>query len=214
MVTDWSESGHPDDPLLTLKEASDRLGVHPATLRRWADRGDLAIVMTPGGHRRFPATEIERLRTQTVSETRMREVNKKWAVTAIHHTRQDLHTQDGERWLTRLDAEDRAEKRTLGRRLMGLMMQYISAEDDKDEAILTEARGIGLAYAESTRRSGLEMVEALEATMFFRDHLVESALLLPETTRLRPEANQRLLRRINTFLNVIQIAIAEAYEAN
>ncbi len=214
MVTEWSEGGHTGDPLLTLKEAADRLGVHPATLRRWADRGDLAIVMTPGGHRRFPESEIERLRTKTVSETRMGEVNKKWAVTAIHHTRQDLQAHDREPWLARLDDEDRAEKRTLGRRLMGLMMQYISAEDDKDEAILSEARSIGRDYAASTRRSGLEMVEALEATMFFRDHLVESALLLPETTRLRPQANQRLLRRINTFLNVIQIAIAEAYESN
>ncbi|RMF60532.1 MAG: DNA-binding protein, partial [Bacteroidetes bacterium] len=50
------------------------------------------------------------------------------------------------------------------------------------------------------------------ATMFFRDQIVESAIMLPETTRGRTTTNRRLLRRINTFLNTIQLAITEAYE--
>ena len=38
---------------LSLAEASEWLGVHPTTLRRWADAGQIPCFRTPGGHRRF-----------------------------------------------------------------------------------------------------------------------------------------------------------------
>src|SRR4030081_2486272 len=48
-------------PWLSLGEASRVLGITPATLRRWADHGDVAAFVTPGGHRRFPRSAIESL---------------------------------------------------------------------------------------------------------------------------------------------------------
>ncbi len=47
--------------LLTLKEASRRLGVHPNTLRKWDREGKIRVVRTVGGHRRIPESEVERL---------------------------------------------------------------------------------------------------------------------------------------------------------
>ena len=35
------------------KEAGKKSGVHPATMRRWADKGRISYVRTPGGHRRY-----------------------------------------------------------------------------------------------------------------------------------------------------------------
>ena len=46
---------------ITLSEASQVLGVSPATLRRWSDAGRLRVFTTPGGHRRFSRTSLERL---------------------------------------------------------------------------------------------------------------------------------------------------------
>jgi hypothetical protein len=37
-------------------------------------------------------------------------------------------------------------------------------------------------------------------------------VVLPETVRSRPEANKRLLRRVNTFLNAILLGVTESYE--
>jgi excisionase family DNA binding protein len=37
------------------------LGVSPATLRRWSDAGRLRVFTTPGGHRRFSRSALERL---------------------------------------------------------------------------------------------------------------------------------------------------------
>jgi len=52
----------------------------------------------------------------------------------------------------------------------------------------------------------------LQAMMFFRENVVESVVLLPNTVHTRPETNQRLLRRINTFLNAILLGVTETYE--
>ena len=56
------------------------------------------------------------------------------------------------------------------------------------------------------------MTEALEATLFFRDLLVETALQLPENMPVKPQANVRLMRKINHLLNHIQLHIAEVYD--
>jgi len=48
---------------LSLGPASRLLGVDPDTLRRWADGGRVEAYTTPGGHRRFERTALERLAT-------------------------------------------------------------------------------------------------------------------------------------------------------
>src|SRR5438270_484190 len=48
-----------DGLMLSLGEASRMLGTTPATLRRWADLGEVATFVTPGGHRRVPGTVTE-----------------------------------------------------------------------------------------------------------------------------------------------------------
>lgn len=45
--------------LLRLKAAAEVLGVHPVTLRRWADEGRVPVVR-PGRERRFRTEELER----------------------------------------------------------------------------------------------------------------------------------------------------------
>lgn len=49
---------------LTPKQAASRLMISPVTLRHWALAGKLAFVTTPGGHRRYAESEVERFATQ------------------------------------------------------------------------------------------------------------------------------------------------------
>jgi excisionase family DNA binding protein len=48
IVTEW----------LSLHQAAEVLGIHPATLRTWSDRGRTASRRTPGGHRRFSHADL------------------------------------------------------------------------------------------------------------------------------------------------------------
>ena len=46
---------------LTPNQVAALLHVSPVTVRHWASQGKLPFVVTPGGHRRFPRAEVERL---------------------------------------------------------------------------------------------------------------------------------------------------------
>lgn len=57
------------------------------------------------------------------------------------------------------------------------------------------------------------MSDALRVSMFFRDAVLEAALDLPQKAHVYAGANLQLVRRINTLLNVVQLAISERYDA-
>lgn len=44
---------------LSLSEVAQILGVHPSTIRNWADQGQIPVHRTKGGHRRFKQSEVE-----------------------------------------------------------------------------------------------------------------------------------------------------------
>jgi len=48
-------------PLLTPGEVALMFGVDPKTVTRWAISGRLGSIRTPGGHRRFRASEVSAL---------------------------------------------------------------------------------------------------------------------------------------------------------
>lgn len=202
---------NPKQSWLSLKQAAQQLGIHPTTLRRWADNGEIAVMLTPGGHRRFAVSDIERFAEDRHRVRVISGIEKVWADQALTQTRKEIINHRDEHWLLVFDEKDREHKRQLGRQLMGLMLQYISMSEGGDN-ILQEARAIGRTHAENALSLGLPLVEALQAMLFFRDTLVEVAVHLPEIAHIRPEANMRLLRRINTLLNTVQLSIADAYD--
>jgi excisionase family DNA binding protein len=200
------------DRWLTLGEAAALLQVHPTTLRRWADNGEVPFMLTPGGHRRFSATELVHFAHSRQGSRRLDSVEETWATQALVQTRKEIvgHSLP---WLTRFPEEDRQRNRLLGQRLLGLMLRYLAAAEE-DPAIVQDARAIGHEYGRIARGNGLPLTVALQASMFFRDSLVEAALHLPESAPIRPEASMRLMRRINTLLNAVQLAVAEVYDGS
>lgn len=53
------------EPLLAPGEAAKLLHVHPRTLQRMVDRGELEAVVLPSGHRRYQRAEVEAIRNRT-----------------------------------------------------------------------------------------------------------------------------------------------------
>lgn len=52
---------------MTPGEVARLLRVDPKTVGRWADSGRLPSFRTPGGHRRFRRTDIDRLISESAS---------------------------------------------------------------------------------------------------------------------------------------------------
>lgn len=198
---------------LSLSAAAEILGVHPATLRRWSDRGDVPTMITPGGHRRFATVDIEAIAATKGNLARTNQLATVWAQQALTTTRQQIANRGEAPWLNTFNNGERASNRQLGQQLLGLTMQFISASEEESAQLLEQARELGQAYGHMSVSAGLPVTAALEATLFFRDLLLETALQLPENMGVTQEANLRLMRKINTLLNTIQLQIAEVYDA-
>lgn len=205
-------SNSPDARWLSLKEAAALLSVHPTTLRRWADSGKIPVMVTPGGHRRFSRADIDVFLSDHHQLASNAPIEQVWAENALKVTRQQVvQQQSSQPWLQTMGEEKRGQHRQLGRQLMGVTLQYISSEPE-NRSLLDDAHNIGLKYGHISTQMGLPLTEALKAAMFFKDHMVETALHLPDSTQTRPESNIRLMQRINNLLNQVQLAIAEVYE--
>ncbi|MEM1126059.1 MAG: helix-turn-helix domain-containing protein [Bacteroidota bacterium] len=209
---------------LTPAEAAEALGVHVVTIRRWTESGRLEAIRTPGGHRRIPHAEILRLRdahelahaspsVEMSATPQPVAADRAWADHALIHARYELQTHGDEQWMMRLSEEARAHSRESGRRLMGLLLQYIAGSTpDPDPALWHEVHELAGGYAVQMRRSGLSLTQATRAILFFRDVLMQSTAYYPHLHEQGTEQHVELMRKLSRFMNEIQLVITGVYE--
>ncbi|MDX1740387.1 MAG: helix-turn-helix domain-containing protein [Rhodothermales bacterium] len=197
--------------LLTLREAAERLNVHPATLRRWADKGDILVMVTPGGHRRFPVSEIERLSGDRGNDETAESVGTSLVEAAIKNARSEIAGHPKYSWAADMDETELIQMRAMGRHVMSLLERFV-AEDDDDSTLIRAAESMGREYAASTKGIGMNLPAVLQAVTFFRDRILEAAVSLPAAARMNQDSSRRLIRRVNTFLNTILLSVAASFE--
>ena len=195
---------------LSLTEAAQQLDVHPTTLRRWADNGDIPVRRTPGGHRRFAAVDIA-YRSDRENGRIGPNLSEQWAEQALAYAREQLNNQTGG-WLVIDNHKLRRQHRQLGRQLISLMIHYMTATDDQSD-LLQQAKQIGQTYGQIAQESGICLTDAFKAVIFFRDILLETAFNMPDDVHIQPEANLQLMQRINHLLNTVHLAIAASYDS-
>ena len=198
------------DKWLTTTEAAEKLGVHPATIRRWADEGDLPMMMTPGGHRRFALSDLQRL-TNAGGNFALVSFEDRWAEHALVHTRGQIQEHRQKEWMQSFSEDERLRSRELGRRLLGLMLRYVSMQNG-GEVLLEEGRQIGHAYAQEAKAAGMPLNQAVEVAMFFRDGMIDTTLDIPQGPSVGTQSYRHLLKRLNPVMNALQLAIVDAYQ--
>ncbi len=137
---------HPSD-LITLQQASALLGVHPSTLRLWADQGKLKAFRTAGGHRRFSRREVQRLAAGLSDAPSMNDAQLIMQ-SALGRARMEV-TSGGlttQNWYQLYDEATREHHREMGRQLLGLMMHYLNAREERPQ-VLNQARRAGSAMS-------------------------------------------------------------------
>ena len=214
----------PAPDLLSVSAVADLLGVHVDTVRRWTGEGKLPEVRTPGGHRRIPRGAVQRLLGGAGPEAPGAETggaalpdagdpaDQTWAQHAIVHTRHEAQTRPRGAWSDALTEDDRERSRENGQRLMGLLLQHIAGTGPED--LWDEVGRLARVYAEQMRARGLSPSEALRATLFFRDALTESTAYYPHLDERPAGAQTALLRKVNEFMNEVQLVVAGAYEGS
>ena len=197
---------------MTLAAAATKLNVHPKTLRRWADDGNIPFMLTPGGHRRFASSDVAELMDAKRSPERGANVAGAWARLAMSDVRGRV-AGDDTGWMKRFDDEARNQYRKLGRNLVGLAVKFIDEETDSD-SVVSAAQTLGREYARMSKESGLRLTDALKMSMFFRETVLGTALRLSDDFHVRSESESELIRRINLLINNVQLAVVEVYDAN
>ena len=199
------------DEWLSLSEAAQQLGVHPSTVRAWADHGYLPSQRTQGGHRRFRRSDVE-LRMHTRWENIAPEAPSVYA-NVLRNTRVQISESnlEGETWYRKMDNEAREQYRLSGRSLVQGLIGHLTSSDEGLEA---EAKSLGYEYASRGQRVGLTSVEAAHAFQFFRTSVMDAILVAYESADVRsPQIWSDLFRKMNSFSDVIIITLLDTYEA-
>lgn len=201
--------------LVSLQQASKLLGVHPSTVRSWADQGKLKAVRTAGGHRRFSAKEI---RAFALRQGASHDAPNAQLIihSALGRTRMELTGGNpaAHPWFQLYDEARRERHREMGRKLLGLTMHYLNAQDNPTQAakIVREARRLGGEYGRLAAKHGLSLANAMRAFLFFRDFLLESVVQMHGVVSGAGEDALASFRLINTFANEVLIAMVSAYQ--
>ncbi|MBX5451650.1 helix-turn-helix domain-containing protein [Thermogemmatispora sp.] len=203
----------PEEEWLSLREAAELLGMHPATVRLWADRNALPSRRTSGGHRRFRRSDIEahlrqeserkphpaaRLLVQSV----LGRVREAWAEGML----------DRLPWHRHFDEAAREAYRRLGRRLLELLLRALTEAGAYPE-LLHEAARLGHEYGSITRTSQVPVADAVRAFLYFRSLVDETLIQLAEVQGTRDHQElpwAESLYQIQRLTNEILPALIEA----
>lgn len=184
-----------------LSEAARLLGVHPSTVRSWADNGKLSVHRTAGGHRRFLRSEIEDYRRGPETSGAQLVIENVIGRTRLEVAEGRLEDQV---WYRRLTEPQRAAYREESHRLLQQVGELIGAETSE------EPRQIGREYARISLDAGMTLVEAVQAFLFFRGFLMESIYNLQEAQS--ELAWTQFQRQAADFIDAVLVSLVEAYE--
>jgi excisionase family DNA binding protein len=203
-----SEANHGE--WLNLSEAAALLGVHPSTLRAWADRGDVPAHRTPGQHRRFRRVDIE----QWVDSRRAAHLTPGQLIVENVLGRTRMQMAEGrlaaEPWYQRFDEARRRELREAGRAQLRLLLAYL-AEDGQVEP--GDVPALGATYQRLGREAGLSLAETVMVFLYFRDFLYDSVVEVYQASGQRAAREWAAMhRRISAFTNSILLALISAHE--
>jgi excisionase family DNA binding protein len=202
-----------EDEWLSLSEAAELLGMHPATVRLWADRNELPSRRTNGGHRRFRRSDIE-ARLRQDAERKPRPTAQLLVQSVLGRVR--FAFTDGTLktlpWYEHFDDSALEAYRSLGRRVLELLLRALNdgtpAEELRAEAVL-----LGAEYGSVTRDSHVPVADAVRAFLYFRSLVDESVIQLAEVQGVRDHADipwAESLYQIQTLTNELLPALIEA----
>lgn len=195
---------------LSLKEASELLGIHFTTLRKWADDGLIRVFRTPGGHRRFSVADLRHF-----LETRANHVappdSESFVDAAVGQVRAEIERMRDEhtKWAQAFTAEERDLTRQRGRQLFSLAIAYVVKPAQRD-FLLREGQRLGYEYGIEAALGGMPLVEAGRAVQFFRSQLTK--VVRAENSYGLDADDIRIQNAIDVFIDEVLYAVLSGYE--
>lgn len=195
---------------LSLKEASELLGIHFTTLRKWADGGEIRVFRTPGGHRRFSVSDLRRFLEDRVTHESPPDAEA-FVDAAVGQVRAEIEKLRHEHmtWTQSFTETARDHTRQRGRQLFSLAIAYVVKPAQRDR-LLVEGQRLGFEYGEEAAAGGMPLVETGRAVQFFRSQL--SKVVREENSYGLDADDLRIQNAIDTFIDEVLYAVLSGYE--
>ena len=192
-----------EEPLISISEASQMLGVSEAALRQWTDEGKVKAFITPGGHRRYSKVELKKF---TGSHPRMlgiKDLVVELEETARRHREIARSSLKNTAWYGRINEETQENLSDSGRRLLNLIIKYITEPSRRDET-LQLVRDVGREHGETLAKLKLPLTDSVEAFLVHRDPIMNAATHL---MRKREAFTGRIVEAIPLVAHIMDEAL-------
>ncbi|MFV2064836.1 MAG: helix-turn-helix domain-containing protein [Chloroflexota bacterium] len=199
---------------LALGRASEIVGVDPDTLRRWADEGRIDVYHTPGGHRRFQRSSLERL---IVRGSRERSTLDSLGATPERLTdayRRTYLSRDG---LTpnpyaAVREEDREMFRRNGRLLVDALVGFLNdREHESSSASLQDATELSSTLGARLAASGTSLTESVALFVAARRPFLGELGTLAKRRRLDSRQVAQLFDEASRALDACLLAFIDGH---
>jgi excisionase family DNA binding protein len=198
---------------LTIQEASDLVGVSPATLRRWTEAGDLEAFVTPGGHRRFSRSSILGLLPSGVKPRRRLHELGETPERVVRQYRRELanHTSPGD-WVKELGDADRETFREPGRRILAGVLGFLDAgTPDESETSLAGALEASARYGAMARDHGIDLDVMTDTFLRFRLPFLHELGRIARRRRLATDEAMDLLLAASRVFDRLLLALLRGH---
>lgn len=207
-----ADAPRPPRTWLTIQEASDLLGVSPATLRRWTGSGDLEAFVTPGGHRRFERSSLlGLLPAGTKRRRKLRELGETPERIVGQYRRELAERSAGERF-SGLSDEDREAFRDPGRRILAGILGFLDAPSGvESEAALVDALEAARRYGALGRERGFSVDVLTETFLRFRMPFLDELGRIARRRRLATAEAMALLLAASRAFDRLLLALIQGH---
>ncbi|HEX9549556.1 MAG TPA: helix-turn-helix domain-containing protein [Candidatus Limnocylindrales bacterium] len=197
---------------LTIHEASDLIGVSPATLRRWTEAGDLEAFVTPGGHRRFarssivallPSTRPRRRRLHELGETPDR---------IVKQYRRELAGHAAQPWVRGLPDAEREAFREPGRQILAGVLGFLdAATPEEGEASLGGALDAAIQYGALARARAIDLDAVTDTFLQFRLPFLHELSRIAQRRRLHTDEAADLILAASRVFDRLLLALLRGH---
>lgn len=202
---------------LSLGPASRLLGVHPDTLRRWADEGRVEAYVSPGGHRRFDRRELERILETRSPGTAARPLSSLGAtpdrLSRAYRRSYLAEPRDGGA-RSAVPVEDREAFRSDGRGLVASLVEFLDAADPAERA---KAESTAAALTDDLARrlaaGGLSLTESVGLFVAARRPFLAELGAIARNRALDADRISALFEEASALLDRLLIRLIAVHQA-
>lgn len=198
-------------PLIRISEASAILGVSDVALRKWTDEGKIAAFITPGGHRRYSEEALQEFMSARKRAHGIEDMITELRATVPNHQEISETYRDSFPWAGKLTEENKERFAALGRRLLDLIVKYVSVPNQREETV-ERIQLVQREYAETLTQLDIPLADCLKAFLNHRRPVINSATELLKRRGVLDEPAVTVMPMLARVMDEALISLVAAYD--